>query len=182
MGSAASVSHSSKSSTSSNSSNSSNILSLAHSGLQVNIEEELSNDELLENLKKVHQIRVPFFDNRTMQTLANITYITGNGPFHEGLIFETRNGSFYIAQTYPVTFIMVHSYNEAINEIVSFCQFNSKTTQYIKYNEYCPKEIVTVSDIKNIVKNMPNEYNILKENCQKFCQKIIASLNLQIIN
>ena len=169
MGSSASASNSSRSS---NSSNSSNLISLAHSGHQQNID-DFSKEESLESLKTVHRIRVPFFNNKTIQTLANITYITGNGPFHEGLIFETKNENYYIAQTYPVTFIMVSSFDEGIKEIVSFCQFNAASNQYEIYNSYYPKYLVTVNDIKDLVKNMPNEYNILNENCQKFCQKII---------
>ena len=176
MGSSSSASNSSHSS---KSSNSSNMQSIAHSNLQMNID-DLSKESSHENLKTVLRIRVPFFDNPTIQTLANITYITGNGPFHEGLIFVTAKGTYYIAQTYPITFIMVDSLNEGIREIVSFCQFNPSAVKYEIYNSYYPKDIVTISDIKNIVKNMPNEYNILNENCQKFCQKIISSLNLQI--
>ena len=115
------------------------------------------------------RLRVPFFDNPTIQTLANITYITGNGPFPEGLIFGTRNGIYYIAQTYPVTFIIVNSLNDAVKEIVSFCQFNPLSHQYKITNSYYSTTLA-------IVKTMPNEYNILDENCQNFCQKIINSL------
>ena len=120
---------------SSNSSNSSNFQNLAHSGLKMNID-DLSREESSDRLKTVHRIRVPFFDNPTIQTLANITYITGNGPFHEGLIFETKNGIYYIAQTYPVTFIMVNSLNDAVKEILSFCQFNPLSHEYRITNSY----------------------------------------------
>ena len=178
MGSSASASNSSRSS---NSSNSSNLISLAHSGHQQNID-DFSKEESLESLKTVHRIRVPFFNNKTIQTLANITYITGNGPFHEGLIFETKNENYYIAQTYPVTFIMVSSFDEGIKEIVSFCQFNPLSHQYKITNSYYPTTLVTVSDIAAIVKTMPNEYNILGENCQKFCQKIVNGLELKQVN
>ena len=163
------------------SSNSSGLQTLTESGLQVNID-ELSLEDARDILISVMRLRVQFFDNPTIQTLANITYITGNGPFHEGLIFETRNGTYYIAQTYPVTFIMVNSLNDAVKEIVSFCQFNPLSHQYKITNSYYPATLVTVSDIAAIVKTMPNEYNILDENCQKFCQKIINSLKLDPYN
>ena len=176
MGSSSSASYSSHSS---KSSNSSNMQSIIHSNLRMNID-DLSKEQSLESIKTILRIRVPFFDNPTIQTLANITYITGNGPFHEGLIFETSNGTYFIAQTYPITFIKVNSLNEGIREIVSFCQFNPSAMKYEIYNSYYPKDIVTISDIKDLVKNMPNEYNILNENCQKFCQKIISSLDLQL--
>ena len=166
---------------SSKSSNSSNSLeNIKESGLQVNIV-ELSLEEAKDILTNVMRLRVPFFDNIAFQTLANVTYITGNGPFHEGLIFKTRNGTYYVAQTYPVTFVMVNSLNDAVKEILSFCQFNPLSHQYKITNSYYPTSLVTVSDVAAIIKTMPNEYNILDENCQKFCHKIITSLKLRAI-
>ena len=159
---------------------SSGLQNLSESGLEVNID-ELSLEDARDILTSVMRLRVPFFDNQAIQALANITYVTGNGPFHEGLIFETRKGTYYIAQTYPITFIMVNSLNDAVKEIVSFCQFNPLTHQYKITNSYYPTSLVTVSDIASIVKAMPNSYNILDENCQKFCQKIITSLKLRAI-
>ena len=162
------------------SSRSSGLDNLTESDLQVNIE-ELSNEDSNDILTSVMRLRVPFFDNPTIQTLANVTYLTGNGPFHEGLIFETRNGIYYIAQTYPVTFIMVNSLNDAVKEIVSFCQFNPLSHQYKITNSYYPTSLVTISDVAAVVKTMPNQYHILDENCQKFCQKIINSLKLRAV-
>ena len=78
------------------------------SGLEVKIE-ELTEEEGKDTLTNVLRLRVPFFDNNFFQILSNITYITGNGPFHEGLIFHTSKGLYYIAQTYPVTFISVEN-------------------------------------------------------------------------
>ena len=141
------------------SSSSSGLQNLNESGLNVNID-ELSVENARDTLTNVMRLRVPFFDNSTFQALANITYITGNGPYHEGLIFETRNGIYYIAQTYPVTFIMVKSLNDAVKEIVSFCQFNPLSHQYKITNSYYPTSLVTVSDVAAIVKTMPNEYII----------------------
>ena len=175
MGSASSGLELSKSSSSS-----SGLQNINESGLQVNID-DLSLEDARDILTNVMRLRVPFFDNPTIQALANITYVTGNGPFHEGLIFETRNGIYYIAQTYPVTFIMVNSLNDAVREIVSFCQFNPSSHEYKITNSYYPTSLVTISDIAAIVKTMPNEYNILDENCQKFCQKIITSLKLRAV-
>ena len=77
---------------------------------------------------------------------------------------------------------MVNSLMDAVKEIVSFCQFNPSSNQYIISNSYKPTKIITISDIKDIIKKLPNEYNILNENCQKFCQKIITLLNLKIQN
>lgn len=157
-----------------------NIQNFNKIGLEVKIE-NLSESDGKDILKMVMRLRVPFFDNSTLQTLSNITYLTGNGPFHEGLIFESRKGLYYIAQTYPVTFMSVNSLNQAVREIVSFCQFNQKSHEFKVTNSYCPTNLVTIEEIASIIRSMPNEYNILGENCQKFCQKIITNLKLRAI-
>ncbi len=148
------------------------------SGLEVKIE-ELTEEEGKDILKDVLRIRVPFFDNSTLQILSNITYLTGNGPFHEGLIFESKKGLYYIAQTYPVTFISVDSLDQAVKEILSFCQFNQHSHEFKVTDSYSPTKLITISDIVAIIRTMPNEYNILGENCQKFCQKIVKGLELK---
>ena len=111
------------------------------SGLEVKIE-ELTEEEGKDTLTNVLRLRVPFFDNNFFQILSNITYITGNGPFHEGLIFHTSKGLYYIAQTYPVTFISVENLDRAVKEILSFCQFNQHSHEFkvkksiLKYNSH----------------------------------------------
>ena len=165
-------------SASSSSENNINFKNFNTSGLEVRIE-ELTEEEGKDILKDVLRLRVPFFDNVTLQALSNITYITGNGPYHEGLIFESEKGLYYIAQTYPVTFISVDSLDRAVREILSFCQFNQHSHSYKVTDSYSPTEPVTISDIVAIIRTMPNEYNILGENCQKFCQKIVNGLKLK---
>ena len=155
-----------------------NFQNFNNSGMEVKIE-ELTEEEGKDILKDVLRLRVPFFDNITLQTLSNITYITGNGPFHEGLIFVSKKGLYYIAQTYPVTFISVESLDQAVKEIISFCQFNQHSHEYKVTDSYSPTKPVTISDIVAMIKTMPNEYNILGENCQKFCQKIVNELELK---
>ena len=155
-----------------------NFQNFNNSGLDVKIE-ELTEEEGEDLLKDVLRLRVPFFDNATLQILSNITYLTGNGPFHEGLIFESKKGLYYIAQTYPVTFISVQSLDQAVKEIISFCQFNQNSHEYKVTDSYSPTKIVTISDIAAIIRTMPNEYNILGENCQKFCEKIVQGLELK---
>ena len=169
-----------QSSGSSSNSSGVNIQNFNSSGLDVKIE-ELTEEEGKDLLKDVFRLRVPFFDNTTLQTLSNISYITGNGPFHEGLIFESKKGLYYIAQTYPVTFISVGSLDQAVREILSFCQFNQHSHEFKVTDSYSPTKLVTISDIVAIIRTMPNEYNILGENCQKFCQKIVKGLKLKAI-
>ncbi len=165
---------------SSSSSSAVNIQNFHNSGLEVQIE-ELTEEEGQDILEDVLRLRVPFFDNLTLQILSNITYITGNGPFHEGLIFISKKGLYYIAQTYPVTFISVNSLDQAVKEIISFCQFNQNSHQFKVTESYSPTKVVTISDIVAMIKTMPNEYNILGENCQKFCEKIVNGLELKEI-
>ena len=155
-----------------------NLKNFNSSGLDVKIE-ELTEEEGNDILQDVLRLRVPFFDNTTLQILSNITYLTGNGPFHEGLIFESKRGLYYIAQTYPVTFVSVQSLHQAVKEIISFCQFNQDSHEYKVTNSYSPTKLVTISDIVAIIKTMPNEYNILGENCQKFSEKIVQQLELK---
>ena len=155
-----------------------NIQNFNSSGLDVKIE-ELTEDEGKDILQDVLRLRVPFFDNTPLQLLSNVTYLTGNGPFHEGLIFESKKGVYYIAQTYPVTFVSVRSLHQAVKEIISFCQFNQDSHEYKVTNSYSPTKTVTISDIVAIIKTMPNEYNILGENCQKFSEKIVQQLELK---
>ena len=162
-------------------SNGVNFQNFNTSGLEVKIE-ELTEEEGKDTLKEVMRLRVPFFDNNIFQALSNITYITGNGPFHEGLIFHSKKGLYYIAQTYPVTFISVDSLDKAVKEILSFCQFNQHSHEFKVTNNYHPTKNVTISDIVAMIRTMPNEYNILGENCQKFCQKIVNGLELKQIN
>ena len=172
---------SSASSQSSSSNSGVNFQNFNTSGLEVKIE-ELTEEESKDTLQAVLRLRVPFFDNNFFQALSNITYITGNGPFHEGLIFLTSKGLYYIAQTYPVTFISVENLDKAVKEILSFCQFNQHSHEFKVTNEYYPTKNVTVSDIVAMVRTMPNEYNILGENCQKFCQKLVNGLELKQVN
>ena len=155
-----------------------NLKNFNSSGLDVKIE-ELTEEEGNDILQDVLRLRVPFFDNTTLQILSNVTYLTGNGPFHEGLIFESKKGLYYIAQTYPVTFVSVQSLHQAVKEIISFCQFNQDSHEYKVTNSYSPTKLVTISDIVAIIKTMPNEYNILGENCQKFSEKIVQQLELK---
>ena len=155
-----------------------NFRNYNNSEFEVKIE-ELTEEEGKDILKDVLRLRVPFFDNTTLQILSNITYITGNGPFHEGLIFISKKGLYYIAQTYPVTFISVQSLDEAVKEIISFCQFNQHSHEFKFTDSYYPTKKVAISDIVEMIKTMPKDYNIFGENCQKFCQKIVNGLELK---
>ena len=85
---------------------------------------ELTEEESKDTLANILSLHAPFFDNNFFQILLNLTYITGTGPFHEGLIFQTSKELYYIAQAFPVTFISVENLDRAVKEFFSFCQFN----------------------------------------------------------
>ena len=56
--------------------------------------------DFCDEITKIFKIRIPFFDNTPLQAISNLSYLTGNGPFHEGLIFQSKSYNFYIAQSY----------------------------------------------------------------------------------
>ena len=71
--------------------------------------------------------------------------------------------------------------DQAVKEILSFCQFNQHSHEFKVTDFYSPTKLITISDIVAIIRTIPNEYNILGENCQKFCQKIVNGLELQAV-
>ena len=154
----------------------SNSLNLKNSGKQKNIH-NFTREELKDQINDILRIRIPFFENSILKTLSTFSFLSGNGPYHEGLMFFTTNRNFYIAQSYPITFIKVYDFFKGISEIISFNNINSNAKKYNISEIYCPQEPITLYDVLNIIKNMPNKYNLLNENCQNFCNNILDTLN-----
>ena len=154
----------------------SNSLKLINKGKQKNIH-NFTREELNDQINDILRIRIPFFDNSILKTISTFTFISGNGPYHEGLMFFTTNKNFYIAQSYPITFIRVSDYFKGITEIISFNNLNKESKKYSISEIYCPQEPITLYDVLNIIKKMPNKYNILNENCQDFCNNVLLTLN-----
>ena len=151
-------------------------LKLKNSGKQKNIH-NFTREELKDQINDILRIRIPFFENSFLKTLSTFTFLSGNGPYHEGLMFFTTNRNFYIAQSYPITFIKVYDFFKGISEIISFNNINSNAKKYTISEIYCPQEPITLYDVLNIIKRMPNKYNLLNENCQNFCNNILDTLN-----
>ena len=86
--------------------------------------------EFCDEISRIFRIRIPFFDNSPLQTISNISYITGNGPYHEGLIFLSKTYNFYIAQSYPITFVKVKNFTQGLSDIISFNNFNNESHSY----------------------------------------------------
>ena len=70
--------------------------------------------EFCDEISKIFKIRIPFFDSTPLQTISNISYLTGNGPYHEGIIFLSKSYNYYIAQSYPITFVKVKNFSQGI--------------------------------------------------------------------
>lgn len=132
--------------------------------------------EFCDEISKIFKIRIPFFDSTPLQTISKISYLTGNGPYHEGLIFLSKTFNFYIAQSYPITFVKVKNFTQGISDIISFNNFNSSSHSY-KIPEICyPTLPITIIDVYEIINKLPNQYHILTENCQNFVNNIIEGL------
>ena len=136
----------------------------------------LSPLELCDEITEILRIRVPFFNYQFLQSLSTISFLTGNGPYHEGLLIVTQFKNLYITQIYPITFIKVYSIKEALSGIMSFNTFNEKPKKYQIFDIYIPDQPITVMDIYFLVNEYPNKYNIFTDNCQKFCDNIIDNL------
>ena len=132
--------------------------------------------DFCDEITKIYKIRIPFFDSAALQTISNISYLTGNGPYHEGLIFESKNKNFYIAQSYPITFVKVKNFSQGISDIISFNNFNNTSRSYKIPEIYLTTMPITVIDIYEIINKLPNQYHILTENCQNFVNNIVDSL------
>ena len=135
-----------------------------------------SKEELQDQVNDILRIRIPFFENRILKTLSTFTFLSGNGPFHEGLMFFTTNKNFYIAQSYPITFIKVYDFFNGVKEIISFNNLNRNSRKYQISEIYCPQEPITLNKVLNIINNLPNKYNLLNDNCQNFCNNVLNAL------
>lgn len=132
--------------------------------------------EFCDEISKIFKIRIPFFDSTPLQTISKISYLTGNGPYHEGLIFLSKTYNFYIAQSYPITFVKVKNFTQGISDIISFNNFNNTSHSY-KIPEICyPTLPITIIDVYEIINKLPNQYHILTENCQNFVNDVIEGL------
>ena len=137
---------------------------------------KFSREELEDEINDILVIRIPFFENNILKTLSSFTFLSGNGPYHEGLMFFTTNKNFYIAQSYPITFIKVYDFYAGISEIISFNNLNSNSKKYSIPEIYMPQQKITLFNVLNIINNLPNKYDLLIENCQNFCNNILETL------
>ena len=148
---------------------------------QLNID-KLSKEDLEDKVKEIQRIRIPFFDNAPLQILSNVVYVTGNSPHHEGLILKTEKGNFYVAQTYPITFEKVSSYDDAIDRITYFCNLNKFSKNNKIRDVWVPeRKKFSINAIKLFIETLPNKYDLIQENCQFFCKEILEAFPLKKI-
>lgn len=152
-----------------------NSLKLINHGKEKKIH-NFTNEELEDQVNDILRIRIPFFENGLLKTLSAFTFLSGNGPYHEGLMFFTTRKNFYIAQSYPITFIKVTDFNGGISELISFNNFNRTSKKYVISEIYSPQEPIPLSYILKIINDLPNKYNLLNDNCQDFCNNVLNAL------
>jgi len=147
-------------------------------GKALNLYNFESEEEEKDIVKGIERVQVPLFENKYAQKISNIVYITGNTPYHEGLIILMKSGKFYISQVYPITLEQVGTYQDALMEISYFCSTNQYSVQNEIKEYYEPTEEFTIGDVRKFLESMPNKYSIIKENCQYFCREVIKNFPL----
>ena len=162
------------SSSSSSSSGSSNSTYRSGESKDINIDENDLND----TIKKISRIEIPAVNNSSDSEALNFLgkLFTGSKFAHDGLLIETHSDKYFICQTYPIQFKKCSSYRDAINEIKSYWKINKNAIhnergQYIYDN-------INIREIKNIVSNLPNYYDVFTYNCQHFCTRILRRIGI----
>ena len=158
----------------SNSSNSYNYIRKSGEGKEIeNLNDEEKNDEI----STIYRINIPAINDEGVQELYDFfgNIITGSNCRHEALLFITKNGKYYVCQTYRIQFKKVNDYNDGIEEIKSYWSFN-KNIKYTERKNIRFYNTIKIKDIINVVKGLPDFYDLFTYNCQHFCSKIISKL------
>ena len=169
------VSGSSGSSTSSNSSND------AHrkgEGKNINIIEEDKNIEI----QYVYSVEIPATNSGVENIILNFggKIFTGSKFVHQGLIFLTYGGDYYVCQTYPIQLIKCNDYNDALDKIKKYWKINKDVkNENLEKTVYAPDEKFCLSCVKEELEKLPDEYDLFNYNCQHFCSKILEKFRLK---
>ena len=148
-------------------------------GEKLNIYEFESFEEAQDIVELIELIQIPLFSSKPMKILSKAIYLTGNSPYHEGLIFKTRQKNYYVAQVYPINFVKTKNYSDAINLIISYCITNSDSEKFKTKNQYVTKEPMSIMKYKDYIECYPNKYTMLKKNCQYFCKDILKKFPIR---
>lgn len=142
----------------SNSSNPYNYIRKSGEGKEIeNLNDEEKNDEI----STIYRINIPAFNDEGVQELYDLfgKIITGSNFRHEALLFITKNGKYYVCQTYRIQFKKVNNYNDGIEEIKSYWSFN-KNTKYTERKNINFYNTIKIKDIINVVKGLPDFYDL----------------------
>ena len=100
-------------------------------------------------------------------------------PAHDGLLIENNSNKYFVCQTYPIQFKKCSSYEDAIDSIKSYWNINKNAVHNAK-GQYL-NDYITINEIKAIVEQLPNYYDLFIYNCQHFCSRILKSLGIHEI-
>ena len=181
--------------TSGSSSSSSNSSNNAHrKGEGKNIQ-KLSEKELKETIDYIERVQIPSTDKNTQQ-IRNFfgKILTGSKFLHEGLLIKTEGfysekllfflkknkfySHYYVCQTYPIELKKFDNYDEAIQEIKKYWPINKDSKKQNAIKVDLKGKNISIEDIKKVVENLPDEYDLFTNNCQHFCQKVLKGIGL----
>lgn len=169
------------SSGSSTSSNSSNDAHRKGEGKNINIIEEDKNIEI----QFVYSVEIPATNSGVENIILNFggKIFTGSKFVHQGLIFNTYSGDYYVCQTYPIQLIKCNDYNDALDKIKKYWKINKDVkNENLEKTVYAPDEKFCLSCVKEELEKLPDEYDLFNYNCQHFCSKILKKFRLKNIN
>ena len=132
-------------------------------GEKLNIYKFESFEEAQDIVELIELIQIPLFNSKPMKILSKAIYLTGNSPYHEGLIFKTRQKKYYVAQVYPINFVKTKNYSDAINLIISYCITNSDSEKFKTKNQYVTKEPMSIMKFKDYIHPLNNNKNDYKK-------------------
>ena len=163
--------------------------------------DNFTNEELKETLEKVYLVIRPLKDYGLVKSTDYIPPlniikaiskgINGNQgistkPYHWGLVFETKNNKWISCQYPPITIKKAFNLEEGLKHILDGVNRNKikdleKTKR--KYGGLGIKKEITIEGLIELGKNViKKKYTAIKDNCQKFCCDILASICLKNIN
>lgn len=166
------------SSGSSTSSNSSNDAHRKGEGKNINIIEEDKNIKIY----RVYSVEIPATNSGVENIILNIggKIFTGSKFVHQGLIFLTDGGDYYVCQTYPIQLIKCNDSDDAKDKIKKYWKINKDVkNENLEVTRYACDEEFCLSCVKEELEKLPDELDLFNYNCQHFCSKILKKFRLK---
>ena len=105
-------------------------------------------------------------------------FFTGSSFLHEALLFHTKKDKYYICQTYQIEFKQCDSYESAIKRIKSYWKLNNKSKNVDTFDVNLNGKKISVGKIIKVIEDLPDEYDLFKNNCQHFCKNVLEGIGL----